>query len=97
MRKNHGHRIIHGVQIFLVTHSYNFAKYLEIRRENKEQVIFHNLYKAPSKISEELDNLCPENNKKDNEIYSHSAYKLKDLKENHIIIADSKLLDERKK
>jgi len=30
-------------------------------------------------------------------IYSHSAYKLEDLKENHIIIADSKLLDERKK
>lgn len=83
-----------GVQIFLATHSYNFAKYLEIRRENKEQVIFHNLYKASSRIPEELDNLCPENNKKDNEIYSHSAYKLEDLKENHIIIADSKLLDE---
>lgn len=30
-------------------------------------------------------------------IYSHSAYKLEDLKENHIIIADSKLLDESKK
>ena len=83
-----------GVQIFLATYSYNFAKYLEIRRENKEQVIFYNLYKASSKIPEELDNLCPENNKKDNEIYSHSAYKLEDLKENHIIIADSKLLDE---
>ncbi|MCI8981704.1 MAG: AAA family ATPase [Hungatella sp.] len=33
-----------GVQIFVATHSYNFAKYLEIRRENKEQVMFHNLY-----------------------------------------------------
>lgn len=50
-----------------------------------------------SEISEELDNLCSENNKKDNEIYSHSAYKLEDLKENHIIIADGKLLDESKK
>ena len=66
-----------GVQIFVATHSYNFAKYLEIRRENKKQVVFHNFYKASSEM-----------------IYSHSAYKLEDLKENHIIIADSKLLDE---
>lgn len=35
-----------GVQIFLATHSYNFAKYLEIRRTNREQVMFHNLYKS---------------------------------------------------
>lgn len=34
-----------GVQIFLATHSYNFAKYLEIRRETEKQVLFHNLYK----------------------------------------------------
>ncbi|MFR8117761.1 MAG: AAA family ATPase [Lachnospira sp.] len=34
-----------GVQIFLATHSYNFAKYLEIRRTEKEQVLIHNLYR----------------------------------------------------
>ncbi len=71
-----------GVQIFLATHSYNFAKYLEIRRKNKEQVIFHNLYKYSEK------------NLNEDEIYNHSAYKLEELKDNHIIIADSKLLDE---
>ena len=31
-----------GVQIFIATHSYNFAKYLEIRRNEAEQVMFHN-------------------------------------------------------
>lgn len=34
-----------GVQIFVATHSYNFAKYLEIRRKQKEAVQFINLYK----------------------------------------------------
>lgn len=33
-----------GVQIFAATHSYNFAKYLEIRRKQKESVQFINLY-----------------------------------------------------
>jgi predicted ATPase len=33
-----------GVQVFVATHSYNFAKYLEIRRTSAEQVRFHNLY-----------------------------------------------------
>lgn len=65
-----------GVQIFVATHSYNFAKYLEIRRTAKEQVVFHNLYK------------------KDLNIYSQSAYRMEDLKPNHIMIADNKLLDE---
>ena len=39
-----------GVQIFAATHSYNFSKYLEIRRMKKEQVIYHNLYKADDGI-----------------------------------------------
>ena len=39
-----------GVQIFAATHSYNFSKYLEIRRTKKEQVIYHNLYKADDGI-----------------------------------------------
>ena len=37
-----------GVQIFLATHSYNFAKYLEIRRKRKEAVRFHTLYQELS-------------------------------------------------
>ena len=66
-----------GIQIFIATHSYNFAKYLEIRRTSKEQVQFHNLYHA-DKIG----------------IDSDSAYFMGDLKQNHIMIADNKLLDE---
>ncbi len=38
-----------GIQIFVATHSYNFAKYLEILRTNKELVQFHNLYRSESK------------------------------------------------
>ena len=83
-----------GVQIFVATHSYNFAKYLEIRRECKEQVVFHNLYKATSEIPEKFREVLEDNNHREDEIYSHSAYKLEDLKENHMIEADSKLLDE---
>ena len=53
--------------------------------------------KVFSEIPEELNNLFLDNNKKYkyNEIYGHSACKLEDL--NHIIIADSKLLDEKMK
>lgn len=83
-----------GVQIFAATHSYNFAKYLEIRRESKEQVVFHNFYKASSEMPEELNDLFKDKNNKEDEIYSHSGYRLEDLKENHIVMADSKLLDE---
>ena len=66
-----------GIQIFIATHSYNFAKYLEIRRTSKEQVQFHNLYHA--------DEIGIDND---------SAYFMGDLKQNHIMIADNKLLDE---
>ena len=49
---------------------------------------------AYSEISEELKDVFEDKNNKEDEIYSHSAYRLEDLKENHIIMADSKLLDE---
>ena len=67
-----------GIQIFLATHSYNFAKYLEIRRVEKEQVQFHNLYHSvqPGVIE------------------ASSAYRMEDLHPNHIMMADNKLLDE---
>ena len=67
-----------GVQIFLATHSYNFATYLEIRRTEKEQVLIHNLYR----------------NDLGKEIMSVSAYKMEDLEPNHIMMADNQLLDE---
>lgn len=67
-----------GMQIFLATHSYNFAKYLEIRRTEKEQVLIHNLYR----------------NDLGKEIMSVSAYKMEDLEPNHIMMADNQLLDE---
>ena len=83
-----------GVQIFLATHSYNFSKYLEIRREKREQVIFHNLYKGSSEISEDLKDICDDKDNQKAGIYSQSAYRLEELKDNHIILADTKLLDE---
>lgn len=66
-----------GVQIFVATHSYNFAKYLEIRRTEPEQVQFHNLYRAA-----------------DGRICNESAFRMEDLTQNHIMMADNKLLDE---
>lgn len=68
-----------GVQIFAATHSYNFAKYLELRREKKEQVMFHNLYRTSSE---------------NGVISSDSAFRMEDVSHNHIMIADMNLLDE---
>lgn len=67
-----------GIQIFVATHSYNFAKYLEIRRTETEQVQFHNLYHS----------------EQPGVIEASSAYCMEDLHQNHIMIADNKLLDE---
>ena len=82
-----------GVQMFLATHSYNFAKYLEIKREKKEDVLFHNLYKASSEMPEELNELFQDENHRSDEIYSQSAYTMEELNPNFILSADSKLLD----
>lgn len=35
-----------GVQLFIATHSYNLAKYLEIKRGKEEQVLFHHLHQT---------------------------------------------------
>lgn len=67
-----------GIQIFVATHSYNFAKYLEIRRAEIEQVQFHNLYHS----------------EQPGVIEASSAYRMEDLHDNHIMMADNKLLDE---
>lgn len=85
-----------GVQVFIATHSYNFAKYLEIRRSETEQVMFHNLYKTTSELSDvdKKSMAAEDNNKGETEVYSISAYKMEDLGPNHIMMADNKLLDE---
>ena len=83
-----------GVQIFIATHSYNFSKYLEIRRTDKEQVMFHNLYKGSSAVAKEIAETIKDRNHRDDEVYSQSAYFMQELKPNHIMIADSRLLDE---
>ena len=65
-----------GVQIFLATHSYNFVKYFEIKRNLNDRVLFHSLYKTEQGVK------C------------QSEENFGDLKNNSIIEADSKLLDE---
>lgn len=39
-----------GVQIFISTHSYNLAKYFEVKRKEKNQVLFHSLYKSGNEV-----------------------------------------------
>ena len=39
-----------GVQIFISTHSYNLAKYFEVKRTEKNQVLFHSLYKNGNEV-----------------------------------------------
>ncbi len=78
-----------GVQIFVATHSYNFAKYLEIRRTDKEQVIFHNLYKGNPKMPDNMQDEFPTLNEQKDDIYSKSAYTMEALGQNHIMIADN--------
>ena len=83
-----------GVQVFLATHSYNFAKYLEIRRTDKEQVMFHNLYKSRNLFPDDRKKVFPGMDNSDEAIYSQSADRMDDIKYNHIMTADNKLLDE---
>jgi predicted ATPase len=35
-----------GVQVFLATHDYNIARYLDVRKDRSVPVVFHNLTKA---------------------------------------------------
>ena len=82
-----------GVQIFLATHSYNFAKYLEIRRASPEQARFHNLYWDTTELPVGLDKTFPPEST-GSAVYSRSAARLEDLANNHIMQADEKLLNE---
>lgn len=65
-----------GVQIFISTHDYIFAKYFEVKRKEQDRIMFYSLYNAGNDIQ------CEEN------IF------FKDLKENPIVKAFDKLLDE---
>lgn len=44
-----------GVQLFIATHSYNLAKYLEIKRTSTEQVLFHHLHQTEHGVKVESD------------------------------------------
>ncbi len=82
-----------GIQIFIATHSYNLAKWFEVRRECKEQVQYHNLYKDLAKVAEEY--LLPEESfSQETGVFGKSAYYLSELKGNKIVEADDRLLDE---
>lgn len=86
-----------GIQIFIATHSYNLAKYFEIRRGRKEQVLYHNLYRSSSDIASEYGLM--EVKKKDDRVhelavYSRIATYLGLLNESGIIKADEELLGE---
>lgn len=82
-----------GVQIFIATHSYNLAKWFEIRRKFKEQVQYHNLYKETSEVEKEY--LLPEESiSQETGVFGKSAYYLSELNGNKIVDADDRLLDE---
>lgn len=82
-----------GVQIFIATHSYNLAKWFEIRRKREEQVQYHNLYKDTLGVAKEY--LLPEESHlQETGIFGKSAYYLSELKGNKIVDADDRLLDE---
>ena len=83
-----------GIQIFVATHSYNFAKYLEIRRTEQKQVQFHNLYKGNAQVPDYMSPVFSCNNSCDHIIYSISAFTMEELGFNHIMAADEKLLNE---
>lgn len=84
-----------GVQIFIATHSYNLAKYFEIRRNEERQVLYHNLFKAESEIPDGFDWMTKEDVSMT--ICSHSAMYLSELPHNKVIDADEKFLDEAMK
>lgn len=82
-----------GIQIFVATHSYNFAKYLELLRTDKTQVQFHNLYKGASDLPDTLAGTFPSGEHRDDVIYGDSAFTMEQLQPNHLMRADEKLLD----
>lgn len=81
-----------GIQIFIATHSYNLAKYFEIRRKREGQVLYHNLYCAS--IDRMSEHKLLKTNVNNMEIYGQSANYLSLLTGNKIVAADDDLLEE---
>lgn len=44
-----------GVQIIIATHSYNLAKYFEVKRKENDSVLFHSLYKTENGVKVQSD------------------------------------------
>lgn len=42
-----------GVQIFIATHSYNLAKYFEVKRGEQDEVLYHHLFKTEQGVKVE--------------------------------------------
>lgn len=82
-----------GIQIFVATHSYNFAKYLELLRTKKEQVQFHNLFRGASGLPDTLAHVLPNDLHRNDVICGNSAYTMEELQPNHLMSADERLLD----
>lgn len=53
--------IRNGVQLFIATHSYNLAKYFELKSDYRDVVEFHNLYRTAEGVKSQrekyLDNI----------------------------------------
>lgn len=80
-----------GVQIFIATHSYNLAKYFEVKKKQDNSIIYHSLY-------HKKDNYIKANDiykfNINNGVVVQSKHFFGELEINSIIEADSKLLDE---
>lgn len=75
-----------GVQLFIATHSYNLAKYFEIKKKECDSIIYHSLYHKKDKDKAIL--------KINSGVMIQSKEFFGELESNPIIEADSKLLDE---
>lgn len=79
-----------GVQIFIATHSYNLAKYFEVKKKENDNVLYHSLYhKKNSSNTNDIFKFFS-----NEEVIIESNEIFGDLKANPIIEADSKLLDD---
>lgn len=67
-----------GVQIFVATHNYMIANYFEVRKTEQDSILFHSLFYGNDA----------------GELQYEKASRFADLRENAIILAFDKLLDE---
>ena len=76
-----------GVQIFIATHSYNLAKYFELRRKRKNQVVYHSLCRSNAIYDFAVS-------KGERNMSLDKSFYLKDIGNNSMMMADEALLDE---